>query len=130
MKTPKKLNRLIKVHLVITGLLLFYSCATSMSPANVYNTLPTLTRSKLISQKDAQEAVRNNECYYLVRGRNYVAPVGLTLKSDLRNGAQGIDEWVQIDGGNAYVLTNYRWITIDQDGTSELYLEFDTMLCE
>lgn len=101
-----------------------------MSPANVYNTLPTLTRSKLISQKDAQEAVRNKECYYLVRGRNYVAPVGLTLKSDLRNGAQGIDEWVQIDGGNAYVLKNYQWITIDHDGTSELYLEFDTMLCE
>lgn len=130
MKISKKLNGLIKVNLVITGLLLFYSCATSMSPANVYNTLPTLTSSKLISQKDAQEAVRNNECYYLVRGRNYVAPVGLTLKSDLRNGAQGIDEWVQIDGGNAYVLKNYQWITIDHDGTSELYLEFDTMLCE
>lgn len=130
MKISKKTNRFIKVNLVITGLLLFYSCATSMSPASVYNTLPTLTRSKLISQKDAQEAVRNKECYYLVRGRNYSAPIGLTLKSDLKNGAQGIDEWVQIDGGNAYVLTNYRWVTIHHDGNTELHLEFDTMSCE
>jgi hypothetical protein len=66
----------------------------------------------------------------LVRGREYVAPIALTVKGDLRNAATGIDEWVKIDGGNAYVLISYKWITVDNEGSTQLHIKFDTMLCE
>jgi hypothetical protein len=54
----------------------------------------------------------------------------MSTKDDLRNGAKGIDEWVKLDGGNAYVLTNYKWVTVGNDGATQLYIEFDTLLCE
>lgn len=106
------------------------SCATSMTPMQVNNTLPSLTNSKFISQAQAEEAVKSNGCKYLVKGRKYTAPSGLTAKDDLRNGAKGIDEWVKLDGGNAYVLNNFKWVTIDHYGSSQLHIVFDTMLCE
>jgi hypothetical protein len=34
------------------------------------------------------------------------------------------------DGGNAYVLKNYQWVTVDVFGSTQLHVEFDTMLCE
>jgi len=43
---------------------------------------------------------------------------------------RGVDEWVELDGGNAYVLTNYKWVTVDHYGSTQLHIEFDTMLCE
>jgi len=49
---------------------------------------------------------------------------------DLIYGAKGIDEWVKLDGGNAYVLTNYKWVTVGNQGATQLYLEFDTLKCE
>lgn len=112
---------------------LFISCATfatSMSPIEVNSTLPTLTKSKLISQAEVDEFVKANKCKYLVKNRNYVAPIGFTTKDDLKNGAKGIDEWVNIDGGNSYVLKNFEWTTVDQNGATQLRLEFDTLLCE
>jgi len=66
----------------------------------------------------------------LVKGRNYVAPIGLSAKDDLRKGAKGIDEWVNVDGGNAYVLISYKWVTVDLGGSTQLHVDFDTMLCE
>ncbi|MDR2886944.1 MAG: hypothetical protein LBV26_02920, partial [Bacteroidales bacterium] len=74
-----------------------------------------MTRSKFISQAQAEELVRANRCKYLVKGRSYTAPIGLTVKNDLQNGANGIDEWIKIDGGNAYVLVNFKWITVAVD---------------
>ena len=56
--------------------------------------------------------------------------MGFSVKNDLKNGAKGIDEWVKIDGGNAYVLTSYKWVTVDSEGATQLHIEFDTMLCE
>ena len=106
------------------------SCATSMTPTQVSNTLPTLTNSKYYNQTEANEAQNGNKCRLLVRGRNYVAPMGFTVKDDLKNGAKGIDEWVKMDGGNAYVLINYKWLTVDQDGSTQLHVDFDTMKCE
>jgi hypothetical protein len=120
--------KLIKLNLIIGMVILFASCATSMSPIAVNNTLPTLTKSKYISQAQAEEAINANRCKYLVKGRNYTAPIGLTAKDDLKNGAKGIDEWVTLDGGNAYVLISYKWVTVDNLGTTQLYIEFDTML--
>lgn len=111
-------------------LVLLTSCATSMSPIKVNNTLPTLTKSKFISQADAEEAIKTNRCKYITKGRNYTAPIGLTTKNDLKNGAKGIDEWVTLDGGNAYVLRSYKWVTVDHNGSTQLHIEFDTMLCD
>lgn len=125
-RTTNFLNLIV----VIMTLAILTSCATSMTPMQVNNTLPTLTKSKFISQAQAEEAVKSNGCKYLVKGRNYTAPIGLTTKDDLRNGAKGIDEWVKLDGGNAYVLNNYKWITVDHNGSTQLHIEFDTMLCE
>lgn len=117
-------------NLVIGTALFFASCATSMSPTQVNNTLPNLTKSKYISQSQAEEAIKKNRCKYLVKGRNYTAPMGMTVNVDLKNGAKGIDEWVQLDGGNAYVLVGYNWVTIDHNGSTQLHIDFDTMLCE
>lgn len=101
-----------------------------MTPMQVSNTLPTLTKSKFISQSEADEKVKNNGCKYLVRNRTYVAPMGLSTKEDLKHGAKGIDEWVKLDGGNSYVLRNYKWTVVDDNGSTQLHIEFDTLLCE
>ncbi|UXP32170.1 hypothetical protein N6H18_17665 [Reichenbachiella agarivorans] len=116
--------------LLIGTLLLLSSCATSMTPMKVNNNLPELTQSKFISQTDLEEIESSNKCKYLVKGRSYTAPIGLTTKSDLKNAAKGIDEWVELDSGNSYVLRNYKWVTVDHIGTTQLHVEFDTMHCE
>jgi len=120
--------------IVILGLAFFLnSCgvlSTSMSPSQVNELLPILTKSRFVSQVQADEDIKNHKCVYLVKGRNYAAPIGLTTKDDLKNGAKGIDEWVKIDGGNAYVLIGYKWITVDHLGSTQLHVEFNTILYE
>lgn len=126
------MDRYIKLNLIIGAAFIFASCAsmTPMTPTQINSTLPILTKSKFMSQLEAAEAIKTNKCKYLVKGRNYSAPLDLTAKDDLKYGALGIDEWVKLDGGNAYVLVNYAWVTIDQYGTSQLKIEFDTIFCE
>ena len=128
------MKRLIKFSLSMGLFLLLTSCAifppSSLSPNQVNSILPTLTKSTFYSKTQAEEAVKSNRCKYLVKGRSYTAPIAFTAKSDLKNGAKGIDEWVEIDGGNAYTLISYKWVRIDEEGTTQLHLEFDTMLCE
>ena len=115
----------------ISFLILFLSsCATSMTPIEVNNALPTLTKSIFFNQTQATEAIKNSKCILLVKGRNYVAPIGFTVKEDLKNGAKGIDEWVTMDGGNAYTLLNFKWVTVDHNGATQLHIDFDTMRCE
>jgi hypothetical protein len=123
------MNRQIHVAIIVT-ILFITSCATSMTPMQVNNTLPNLTKSKFISQAEADEKVKNSNCKYLVKNRTYVAPMGLSTKEDLKYGAKGIDEWVKLDGGNAYVLKNYKWVTVDNYGSTQLNIDFDTMICE
>ena len=122
--------KMIKTILIIISLVSLFSCATSMTPMQVNNTLPTLTFSKFITQSQAEEAVKANKCKYMVKGRTYNAPIGNTTTEDLKNGAKGIDEWVKLDGGNAYVLTNYKWVSVGNNGATQLYIEFDTMKCD
>ena len=121
---------MIKINLIICVAMFFAACATSMTPMQVNATLPTLTKSKFISHSQAEEAIKSNNCKYLVKGRTYTAPMGLTVKEDLKYGAKGIDEWVMLDGGNAYVLISYNWVTVDQNGATQLQIEFDTLLCD
>ncbi|WP_126246323.1 hypothetical protein [Chitinophaga rhizosphaerae] len=117
--------------IAIIGFALFLtSCAASMTPIEINRRLPTLTKSTYLTQSQAQEKVKKNTCIYLVKNREYVAPIGLTSKQDLKYGARGIDEWVKLDGGNAYVLKNYKWVTVDDNGSTQLHIDFDTMLCE
>ncbi len=106
------------------------SCASSITPAKVNGKLPSLTKSKYLSLQQADDNVKNNKCKYLVKNRTYTAPLGLTAQNDLKYEAKGIDEWVKLDGGNAYVLKNYRWVIIDQLGSAQLHIDFDTMVCE
>lgn len=120
-----------RIHIaIIMTILIITSCATSMTPIQVNSMLPTLTKSKYISQAQADENVKNGTCKYLVKNRIYVAPIGLSAKEDLKYGAKGIDEWVILDGGNAYVLKNYKWVTVDHNGSAQLNIDFDTMICE
>lgn len=125
-----KIRKVITISCSVFLLLIVSSCATSMTPVEINNTLPTLTFSKFITQAQANESTNTNKCKYLVKGRTYNAPIGMSTKDDLRNGAKGIDEWVKLDGGNAYVLTNYKWVSVGNNGATQLYIEFDTLLCE
>ncbi|MGN7809475.1 hypothetical protein [Flavobacterium sp. 22076] len=106
------------------SILLFTSCATSMSPVEVAQTLPTLTKSKFISQSQLE----SNKCK-IITSRSYTAPIGMFAKDDLKYGAKGIDEWVTLDGGNAYILKNYQWVSVNKDQT-QLHIDFDTLMCE
>lgn len=125
----KKLN-FIKTSFIVTTLFCFHSCQIAITPKIVNQTLPTLTKSKLITPTDINEYLDSNKCKYITKDRNYVTPAGLTSKSDLKIGAKGIDEWVELDKGNAYVLTNYKWVTVDNSGLTQLYLDFDTVICK
>lgn len=124
------MNKLIKLNAIIGVIYLLASCATAMTPLEVNTNLPSLTKSNFISQSQIDALIESSNCKYLVKGRNYVAPVGLTTKGDLKNGAKGIDEWVEIDEGNSYVLRNYKWVVIGDEGGTQLHLEFDTVICE
>ncbi|WP_341840176.1 hypothetical protein [Chitinophaga caseinilytica] len=116
---------------VMTGVSIFLaSCATSMTPSQINRQLPNLTTSTYLTQTQAQEKIKSGKCKYLVKNREYVAPIGLTTKQDLKYGAKGIDEWVILDGGNAYVLKNFKWVTVDNNGSTQLHIDFDTMLCD
>jgi hypothetical protein len=97
-----------------------------MTPIEVNQTLPTLTKSTYLTGEQTQDP--KYKC--LFRGKNYAAPVGLSVKDDLRNAAEGIDQWVSLEGGNAYKLTNFRWITISTDKygsptSTQLIVDFD-----
>ncbi len=102
-----------------------------MTPLEVNQTLPMLTKSTYLTADQTQ----NPNCRCITHGKSYTAPVGLTAKDDLRNAAKGIDEWVTIDGGNAYKLINFRWITIATDKygspiSTQLVIDFDTYICK
>jgi hypothetical protein len=118
----------------IYAVLLFTSCSvfkTSMTPTELYSKLPTMTKSKFLNEIE----IKTLDCTCLTKNRNYTAPMGLTVKDDLRNGAKGVDEWVTLDKGNAYLLKTYKWMTVGYDASSggtatQLYIEFDTYSCK
>ena len=56
--------------------------------------------------------------------------MGLSVKGDMKYAAKGLDDWVKIDGGNAFILNNYKWVTLDINGATQLEIDFDTMKCQ
>lgn len=124
------MKNITKIFLLIFTFGILSSCSTSMNPVRFYNTLPNLTYTKYYNQIQANDAQKANKCKILVKSRTFVAPMGLSVKGDLRKGAKGIDEWVRMDGGNAYVILNYKWVTVDHYGSTQLQIDFDTMRCE
>ncbi|MEC8810414.1 MAG: hypothetical protein VXY23_03780 [Pseudomonadota bacterium] len=110
--------------------LLLVACAASMTPSELNRKLPNLTKSAYLEKAVSNEAVYQKLCTLLVSNRSYTAPVGFTVDGDLRNGAKGIDEWVEVDRGNAYTLNSFNWVTVDQVGSTQLTIYFNTYICE
>ncbi|MDF2551832.1 MAG: hypothetical protein K0R77_1107 [Chryseobacterium sp.] len=121
--------KLLYLSLFFTFSTSFFDCQSSYSPAKMYKVLPTLTKSKLVLQSEIDSLISADKCKYLTKGRSYAAPIGLFAKNDLKNAAKGIDEWVELDKGNTYVLTNYKWVPADHLGSTQLYVDFDTLYC-
>lgn len=109
--------------------MLLLSCAMSMSPSEVNEVLPTMTYSKFLTEEQANRAVETDSCKCLNKERKYAAPQGLTVNGDLKYAAKGIDEWVELDKGNAYVLTGFKWESVGDLGGTQLFVEFDTYSC-
>lgn len=105
-------------------------CATSMKPIQFLEKFPNSTNSIFFDRLGANEAISKGQCKLLVKGRKYVSPIGLTVDGDLQNGAAGVDEWVQADNGNAYALNSFEWISVGDQGTTQLIVYFDTMSCK
>jgi hypothetical protein len=84
------------------------SCATSMTPSEFAEAFPKSTKSRSYDRARASEAIRDGSCKLQVAGRKYTAPIGFVLTDDMRYGAVGVDEWVRIDGGNAYAINNFE----------------------
>ncbi len=122
--------KLIYLSISFTFSISFFYCQSSYTPTKMYKELPKLTQSKLVLQSEIDSLISTDKCKYLTRGRSYAAPAGLFAKNDLKNAAKGIDEWVQLDKGNAYILTNYKWISMNHSGSTQLNVDFDTLFCK
>lgn len=106
------------------------------SPMQFNREFNELTISIMYSKAEAKLAVASKKCRYLEL-RDYYSGVWLNGLEDMKRGAIGVDEWVSLDGGNAFSLESYRWVPVGvsvYDGTggtsTELKIEFYTMLCE
>jgi hypothetical protein len=116
--------------LLFSSLLTAFGCARSLTPREFIDQFPRLTSSQFYNQVEGNKAVSEGKCSVLVNDRKYTAPMGFSANADLTNGAEGIDEWVQVDGGNAFILSNYEWVEVGDDGNTQLMLYFDTLLCD
>ena len=127
------MKKLIFVIALVAFLFMGLGCASlapSLTPSQFNNKLPNETKADFYDSLTGNKAVSNGNCKLLVKGRKYVAPIGFTVNNDLKNGAKGIDEWVQADGGNAYILNSFEWVSVDDNGSTQLIIYFDTLLCE
>ena len=116
-------KRHVKVLILTATVIIIQACATSMTPSQFIQALPSATSAEYMKRT-------SNNCQVLKENRKYVAPIGFTVKDDVDNGAKGVDEWVVADGGNAYTINNFEWITVDASGATQLTIYFDTLLCE
>lgn len=115
---------------LLTTILAISGCATSMTPSQFNEHFPQATTSKFYTKTASNEAIKNEECRLLVENRKYTSPIGLTINGDVKNGAIGIDEWVQTDKGNSYTINNFEWISVGNEGTTQLIVYFNTLQCK
>ena len=115
---------------LVTMLFVTVGCATSRTPSQFLDEFPEQTNSDFYDRLSGNTVVSNDKCKLLVKGRKYASPIGFTVNNDMKNGAKGIDEWVQADGGNAYILNSFEWVSVDDNGSTQLIIYFDTLLCE
>ena len=118
-----------KIAVSVAFLIVLFGCV-SLTPSKFLDKFPNLTNSDFYDRRSGNEVISNGTCKLLVEGRKYVAPIGFTVNNDMKNGARGIDEWVQADGGNAYILNSFEWVNVGDDGATQLLIYFDTLLCE
>lgn len=100
-----------------------------MTPSQFLTAFPKATKSRFIASADAKPLVESGTCKVRVANRKYSSPIGLTVSEDLNGGAKGVDEWVAADGGNAYVVNTFEWVTVGDDYATQLVVAFDTLLC-
>lgn len=124
------MNRAILSIVLFASVFMIISCASSLTPIQFVESFPNSTNSEYYDRTRADEAISNGKCKLLVAGRKYTSPIGLTVNDDVKYGAEGVDEWVKADSGNAYALNNYEWISVGDQGNTQLLVYFDTMLCE
>ena len=126
------MNSVFPVTVLITSTIIVAGCATSMTPSQFSQSFPQATSSRFYEKALSVNAISSDECKLLVENRKYVAPIGLTVSGDVKNGAIGVDEWVKVDKGNAYTINNYEWVTIPngKDTATQLIVYFNTMLCK
>ena len=117
------------VRLLILIVLLGISggCASSMAASQFYAEFPAATKSLYLNGSDARVAIMEGSCIELGEHR-YAAPIGLTVRDDLRNGAEGVDAIVNNEGGNAYQISSYVWVPMG-DGSTQLQIDFRTLHC-
>jgi hypothetical protein len=115
---------------IFISFILIVGCATSMTPSEFNNRFPKATTAKYFDRTVASGAIESGKCRLLVSGRKYTSPIGLTVVGDVENGAEGVDQWVEADQGNAYRIINFEWISVGDRGVTQLIIYFDTMLCK
>lgn len=116
--------------LLLISILLLQACATSMSPALFMQEFPEATNSKHIDKAALKNEIETGNCTVIAENRKYVAPIGFTVQGDVNNGAKGVDEWVTTDKGNAYAIDNFEWVSVGDQGTTQLIIHFDTLSCK
>ncbi len=124
------MNRMFLSIVLSVSLFTIISCATSMTPSQFLESFPKSTNSEYYDRISADKAVSKGKCKLLVAKRKYTSPIGFTVGGDMNYAADGVDEWVKIDSGNAYALNNFEWISIGDQGATQLLVYFDTMLCK
>ncbi len=101
-----------------------------MSPSKFIDEFPKSTNSSYISKANLNNELANGKCKLLVENRKYIAQIALSVQGDVISGARGVDEWVEADSGNAYVLNNFEWISVGDQGVTQLVVYFDTLYCK
>lgn len=89
---------------------------TALTPSEFLARFPQKTEAAYYNRLEGEEAVKSGACEVLVEDRTYNAPIRASLNKEMTKGAQGIDEWVYADGGNAYILNNYEWKAVGNEG--------------
>lgn len=113
--------------LLIIGVLII--SGKPKSPKVFYEMFAKMTKSKLIMPQELNALVDNKKCA-LISSKSYAGPVALSIKGDMKKAAKGVDEYVELEGGNAYHIKNYKWENFGHLGSTQLNIDFDIYKCD